>query len=141
MMVGAIDRNPAPLSPSLESAEQYDVSVILPCLNEAQTVGNCVIKATRALQGLGIRGEVVVIDNGSTDGSPEIAARSGARVVYEAQRGYGSALIRGAEEARAPFIIMADADDSFDLTDLAGFVDGLRAGADVVMGTRLRGTI
>jgi glycosyltransferase involved in cell wall biosynthesis len=121
--------------------ETCEVSVILPCLNEAETVGTCVKKAVETLQRLGVRGEVVVVDNGSTDGSPEIAARCGARVVHESRRGYGSALMRGAEEARAPFIIMADADDSYDLTDLERFIDGLREGNDLVMGTRLRGTI
>ena len=119
----------------------YDVSVILPCLNEAETVGTCVTKAVETLRRLGIPGEVVVVDNGSTDDSPEIAERCGARVVHEARRGYGSALMRGAEEAQAPFIIMADADDSYDLTDLKRFIDALHAGADVVMGSRRRGTI
>ena len=118
-----------------------EVSVILPCLNEAETMETCVTKAVSTLARLGLRGEVVVIDNGSTDGSQAIAARCGARVVQESRRGYGSALMRGAEEARAPLIIMADADDSYDLTDLERFVDGLRAGNDVVMGSRIRGTI
>jgi glycosyltransferase involved in cell wall biosynthesis len=122
-------------------AETCEVSVILPCLNEAETVGSCVTKALDTLRRLGIRGEVVLVDNGSTDGSPEIAERGGARVVRESRRGYGSALMRGAEEARSPFIIMADADDSYDLTDLERFVDGLREGNDLVMGTRMRGTI
>src|SRR6185369_17355757 len=123
------------------AGEPPQVSVILPCLNEAETMATCVGKARATLQRLGLRGEVVVIDNGSSDGSPEIAERCGARVVQESRRGYGSALMRGAEEARAPFIIMADADDSYDLTDLERFVDGLRAGNDVVMGSRIRGTI
>jgi hypothetical protein len=118
-----------------------EVSVILPCLNEAETMETCVTKAVSTLARLGLRGEVVVVDNGSTDGSQAIAARCGARVVQESRRGYGgSALMRGAEEAGAPFI-MADADDSYDLTDLERFVDGLRAGNDVVMGSRINGTI
>jgi glycosyltransferase involved in cell wall biosynthesis len=117
------------------------VSIILPCLNEAETMAACVGKALATLRRLGIRGEVVVIDNGSSDGSAEIATRCGARVVHEPRRGYGSALMRGAEEARAPFVIMADADDSYDLTDLERFIDGLTAGNDLVMGTRIRGTI
>ncbi len=123
------------------AGEGPQVSVILPCLNEAETMATCVGKARATLQRLGLRGEVVVIDNGSTDGSPEIATGCGARVVHEPRRGYGSALMRGAEEARGPFIIMADADDSYDLTDLERFVDGLNAGNDLVMGTRTRGTI
>ena len=122
-------------------ARPCDVSVILPCLNEALTVGVCVAKAMDTFRALGLHGEVVVVDNGSTDGSREIAAEAGARVVQEERRGYGSALMRGAEEARSPFIIMADADDSYDLTDLERFVAGLRAGNDVVMGSRRRGKI
>jgi len=122
-------------------ADALQVSVVLPCLNEAETMEACVTKAVETLRRLGLRGEVIVVDNGSTDGSPEIAARCGARVVHETRRGYGSALMRGAEEARAPFIIMADADDSYDLTDLARFVQGLEAGNDLVMGSRIRGTI
>lgn len=131
----------SPAEGSEDAAPGYEVSVILPCLDEAETVAICIKKALETFRHLGLRGEVLVIDNGSTDGSPEIAEGAGARVVHESRRGYGSALMRGAEEARAPFIIMADADDSYDLTDLARFVDGLRAGADLVMGNRLRGTI
>lgn len=128
-------------APASASTDQYDVSVILPCLNEAETVGGCVTKAVETLHRLGVRGEVIVVDNGSDDGSQEIAARCGGRVVHEPRRGYGSALMRGAEEARAPLLIMADADDSYDLTDLERFISGLRAGADLVMGSRRRGTI
>lgn len=123
------------------AVEAPEVSVVLPCLNEAETMEACVSKARAAMARLGISGEVVVVDNGSTDGSAEIAQRCGARVVYEPRRGYGSALLRGADEARAPFIIMADADDSYDLSDLDRFLDALRAGNDLVMGTRIRGTI
>jgi len=123
------------------AGEALEVSIVLPCLNEAETMETCVTKATQTLRALGMRGEVIVVDNGSSDGSAEIAARCGARVVHEERRGYGSALMRGAEEARAPFIIMADADDSYDLTDLERFVRGLEAGNDMVMGTRIRGTI
>ena len=137
----AVSRGVDASQPPAEMAAACEVSVILPCLNEAETVGTCVTKATTTLRRLGARGEVIVIDNGSTDGSPDIAEHCGARVVLEPRRGYGSALMRGAEEARAPFIIMEDADDSYDLTDLERFIARLRGGADVVMGSRLRGTI
>ncbi len=123
------------------TTDEFEVSVVLPCLNEAETMEACVSKARVALSRLGVAGEVVVVDNGSTDGSAEIARRCGARVVHEPRRGYGSALLRGADEARAPFIIMADADDSYDLSDLERFLAALRAGNDLVMGTRLHGSI
>jgi len=127
---GAAQREPA-----------VEVSVVMPCLDEARTVGSCVHKAVETLRTIGVRGEVIVADNGSVDGSREIAERHGARVVREDERGYGSALMRGIEAARAPFIIMADADESYDLTDLERFLAALRAGNDLVMGTRRRGTI
>jgi glycosyltransferase involved in cell wall biosynthesis len=139
--VEAVSREVDASQPPAEVVAGCEVSVILPCLNEAETVGTCVTKAVTTLRRLGIHGEVIVVDNGSTDGSPDIAEHCGARVVHEARRGYGSALMRGAEEARARFIIMADADDSYDLTDLERFIERLRGGADVVMGSRLRGTI
>jgi len=123
------------------SHDSLELSVILPCLNEAETVATCVGKAVATLQRLGIAGEVLVIDNGSSDGSPELAERAGARVVHETRKGYGSALMRGAEEARGRFIVMADADDSYDLTDLERFVAEMRRGAELVMGTRMRGEI
>ena len=117
------------------------VSVVLPCLNEAETVGICVCKALETLRRLHVGGEVVVVDNGSSDGSPAIGQRAGARVVHETRRGYGSAIMRGVEEARAPFIIIADSDDSYDLRELKPFIDHLSAGADLVNGTRLKGVI
>ncbi len=123
------------------SQDRPEVSVILPCLNEAETVGTCVATAIEALRRLGLRGEVVVVDNGSDDGSPEAARGAGARVVTEPRRGYGNALQRGAEEARAELLVMADADDSYDLSELGNFVQQLRAGADLVMGSRLLGRI
>jgi glycosyltransferase involved in cell wall biosynthesis len=121
--------------------QTLDVSVIMPCLDEERTVGTCVTKALETIGKLGLRGEVVVIDNGSSDASAAVAARAGARVLSEARRGYGSALMCGAEAARAPFIVMADADESYDLSDLARFVERLRAGNDLVMGSRRQGAI
>jgi glycosyltransferase involved in cell wall biosynthesis len=113
----------------------------MPCLNEERTVGICVEKAVRTMRELGINGEVVVADNGSTDASIEIAQRAGARVIHAALKGYGNALRTGFAEARGRYIIMGDADDSYDFTDLSRFVERLRAGADFVMGNRLKGEI
>ena len=117
------------------------LSVVIPCLNEADTVAACVDAAIDAMRSAAIEGEVVVVDNGSTDGSREIAAAHGARVVHEPIRGYGSALRRGCEEARGSYILMGDADESYDFSQIGPFVDGMREGADLVMGTRIRGTI
>jgi len=121
--------------------EKYEVSVVLPCLNEAETVGTCVRTALQTLQRLGLRGEVVVVDNGSDDGSPQIAHNAGAKVILEPQRGYGNALRRGADEAQAPLIVIADSDDSYDLSDIGRFIERLRQGADLVMGSRRLGRI
>jgi len=118
-----------------------DVSVVIPCLNEANSIGICVEKAMHAFAGAGLRGEVVVADNGSTDGSIEIAEKLGARVVRVMQRGYGSALQSGIEAARGQYIVMGDADDSYDFGEAPRFVEKLRAGYDVVMGNRFRGEI
>ena len=106
-----------------------EVSVVMPCLNEARTVGRCVAKAVRALEQLSIRGEVLVADNGSTDDSRRIALEAGARVVPVEARGYGSALMGGIAAARGRYVIMGDADDSYDFSDLGPFVDRLRAGS------------
>ena len=114
-----------------------EVSVVLPCLNEADTVGQCVQKAIRALQESHINGEVIVADNGSTDGSQAIAAGHGARVVHINDRGYGEALKGGIAAARGRYIIMADADDSYDLLELPKFIDRLREGLELVQGCRL----
>ncbi len=122
-------------------AEEREISVVLPCLNEARTIGTCVRKAMETLERLGLRGEVIVVDNASTDDSAAIAERAGARVVHEPLRGYGSAFRRGVEESTAPFVIVADADDSYDLTDLERFHAALGAGNDLVMGSRRLGTI
>jgi len=118
-----------------------EVSVVMPCLNEAETLGTCIEKARRSLAELGVEGEVVVADNGSSDGSPEIAKRLGARLVHVKERGYGSALLGGIEAARGTYVIMGDADDSYDFTALGPFVAKLREGYDLVMGNRFRGGI
>jgi hypothetical protein len=118
-----------------------ELSIVMPCLNEARTVGTCVEKAARFLASHGIRGEIIVADNGSTDGSPEIARRGGARVVHVDARGYGSALRAGIEAAAGEFVILGDADDSYDFLSLEPFVDELRRGCDLVLGNRFRGGI
>jgi len=118
-----------------------EVSVVIPCLNEEHSVGTCVTKAMRSLRENGLDGEVVVVDNGSTDRSPEVAKAAGARVVFESQKGYGSALRRGIEEAGGKYIVMADGDDTYDFLETAKFVNKLKEGYDLVMGSRFRGTI
>jgi glycosyltransferase involved in cell wall biosynthesis len=118
------------------------VSVVMPCLNEAEGVGTCVEKALAALAALGVEGEVVVVDNGSTDGSPEVAAAAGARVVNERRRGYGAAYLRGFAEARGEYLVMGDADNTYDFADVGRFLQPLLAGrCDFVMGSRFAGTI
>jgi hypothetical protein len=113
----------------------------MPCLNEAATVATCVAKARAFLERAGIRGEVVVADNGSTDGSQAAAQRAGARVVEIAQRGYGAALAGGIAAARGHYVIMGDADDSYDFSRLEDFVERLREGYSLVMGNRFKGGI
>ena len=130
-----------PIRSPRDAGEYIEVSVVMPCLNEALTVGNCVSKAVKALEDMGVRGEVVVADNGSTDGSIEIARSHGARVVQVARKGYGSALQGGIAAAYGRYVIMGDADDSYDFSRLEAFVDRLREGYDLVMGNRFLGGI
>jgi glycosyltransferase involved in cell wall biosynthesis len=118
-----------------------EVSAIMPCLNEAETIGVCVEKAVNCFAALGVRGEVVVADNGSDDGSAAIAESLGARVVREPAKGYGAALKAAVKSSRGKYCIMADSDDSYDWSSMGPFIEKLRQGFDVVMGTRLRGTI
>jgi glycosyltransferase involved in cell wall biosynthesis len=117
--------------------DELELSVVLPCLNEAETVGACVEKAMRALREGDIRGEVILADNGSTDGSREIATRLGARVVPVPERGYGAALMGGIAAARGRYVIMGDADDSYDFGEIPRFLGPLRQGYDLVQGCRL----
>jgi glycosyltransferase involved in cell wall biosynthesis len=131
--------------PSLEAPDtgspDVEVSVVMPCLNEARTLGCCIQKARSALDRLGICGEVVVADNGSSDGSLEVALAHGARVVAVPRKGYGSAVRGGIAAARGQFIIMGDADDSYDFGEIGPFVKRLLAGDDLVVGNRFKGGI
>jgi glycosyltransferase involved in cell wall biosynthesis len=122
-----------------EGKSSVEVSVVMPCLNEADTLESCIASARRALEENGISGEVIVSDNGSTDGSPETARRLGARLVPVAQRGYGNALMGGIAAAQGKFIIMADADASYDFLEIPKFVAKLREGFELVQGCRLPG--
>ncbi len=118
-----------------------ELTVVMPCLNEAETVATCVTKAVKFLADSGVNGEVVLADNGSTDGSQQLAADAGARVVPVSEKGYGNALMGGILAARGEFVIMGDADDSYDFSNLMPFVTELRNGADLVMGNRFKGGI
>jgi glycosyltransferase involved in cell wall biosynthesis len=128
-------------SASPSSSASLDVSVVIPCLNEANSLAFCINKAISAFRAAGLRGEVVVADNGSTDGSIQIAEVNGARVVRVPQGGYGAALKVGIASACGTYIVMGDADDSYDFTDVPRFVEKLREGFDMVMGNRFRGEI
>jgi glycosyltransferase involved in cell wall biosynthesis len=121
--------------------ENCELSIVMPCLNESETLATCVDKAMRFMEEHHIAGEVVIADNGSSDGSQAIAAAHGARVVPVPVRGYGAALSGGIQAARGRYVIMADADDSYDLVNLMPFVEKLREGHDLVMGNRFQGGI
>jgi glycosyltransferase involved in cell wall biosynthesis len=127
--------------PSNAQDSPVEISIIMPCLNEAETLEVCIRKAMGYLKRTGIRGEVVIGDNGSTDGSQHIALKCGARVVKVAQRGYGAALFGATLAARGKYIVMGDSDDSYDFSSLDPFVDKLRQGYDLVMGNRFAGGI
>lgn len=130
-----LDRSPNRPAPG--RADALELSIVLPCLDEAETLGTCLSKALSVLRDHAIRGEVIVADNGSTDGSRDIATALGARVVMVAARGYGSALMAGIAAARGKFVVMGDADDSYDFLQVPKFVAKLREGYDIVQGCRL----
>src|SRR3984885_2662901 len=118
-----------------------ELTILMPCLNEALTVESCILKARAYLDKRSIAGEILIADNGSTDGSQSLAQAAGARVGHIENRGYGAALIGGIEAANGRYVIMADADDSYDFTDLDGFLDRLRRGFKLVVGNRFKGGI
>jgi glycosyltransferase involved in cell wall biosynthesis len=124
-----------------EESSPLELSILMPCLNEAETIETCVLKAQSFLVRNAVSGEVLVADNGSTDGSVMLAEKLGARVIHVTLRGYGAALIGGTSAARGTYVIMADADDSYDFSNLSPFLDRLRAGYDLVMGNRFAGRI
>jgi glycosyltransferase involved in cell wall biosynthesis len=122
-------------------ASSCELTVLMPCLNEAETLARCIVKARRYIEGNGIDGEVLVADNGSTDGSQAIARAHGASVIDVREKGYGAALMAGIRAARGRFVIMGDSDDSYDFSNLGSFLTKLRDGCDLVMGNRFKGEI
>lgn len=122
-------------------SNELELTIVMPCLNEAETLAACIQKALNSLHAHNIKGEVLIADNGSTDGSQKIAADSGARVVRVEEKGYGSALMGGIVSAKGAYVIMGDADDSYDFSNLLPFMEKLRAGYDLVMGNRFKGGI
>ena len=121
--------------------KDVEISVVIPCLNEEETIGTCVKKALTAINELGVGGEVVVVDNGSNDRSAEVSRNAGARVVDQPERGYGAAYLKGFDEAKGKYVVMGDADDTYDFLDIPKFIEKLRGGADFVIGSRFRGKI
>lgn len=131
-------KSESPASQLVESpAAPLELTIVMPCLNEAETLAACIQKARLGLERAGVRGEILVADNGSTDGSVALAEKLGARVVHVKEKGYGSALRGGIEAARGKWIIMGDADDSYDFSRIEGFVQKFREQYDLVMGCRL----
>jgi len=141
--MGTAAVRPIPEGAASRTAESTTptVSIVMPCLNEEETVGTCVKKAMSWLARSGTAGEVVVVDNGSTDRSAEIASAAGARVIHERRRGYGQAYLRGFSEARGDYIVMGDADDTYDFSNLDPLLAPLANGADMVLGNRFSGGI
>ncbi len=125
----------------MNDVEKTELTILMPCLDEAETLEICIKKALDFLKRYGVVGEVLISDNGSTDGSIEIAQQAGARVVHAPLKGYGAALMHGIKEAKGTYIIMGDSDDSYDFSSLDNYVDELRNGTDLVMGNRFKGGI
>ena len=125
----------------IDKNNNLELSIVIPCLDEAETIETCIKKANKFLAENHIAGEIVVGDNGSKDGSIEIVKRNGARLVHVNKKGYGAALMGAIEASQGKFIIMGDADDSYDFSSLMPFVIKLREGYDVVMGNRFKGGI
>jgi glycosyltransferase involved in cell wall biosynthesis len=134
--MGMIEQTRSP-APARAREDRIDVSVVIPCLNEAESIEHCVRQAREVLDEHGIAGEVIVVDNASDDDSAALAAAAGARVVYEPRRGYGSAYLAGFDAARGDYIVMADADLTYDFGEIPRFVTELRAGGQLVMGDRM----
>ncbi|MBC7705748.1 MAG: glycosyltransferase family 2 protein, partial [Rhodoferax sp.] len=136
-----ISENKVQVQASRKTGPDIELTILMPCLNEARTLPACIAKAHGFLNSSGIRGEVVVADNGSSDGSQTLAAACGARVVSVPVRGYGAALIVGIAAAKGRYVVMGDADESYDFGALKSFVAELRLGSQLVMGNRFRGAI
>jgi len=126
---------------SVDCATTFELTILMPCLNEKETLGSCIAKAKASIDKHKLHAEILVADNGSTDGSQEIALREGARVIHVRRRGYGNALLSGIVAAQGKYVIMADADDSYDLSAVMPFLEKLREGYDLVMGNRFKGEI
>jgi glycosyltransferase involved in cell wall biosynthesis len=131
----------APMELPAQDGREIELSVVMPCLNEAETLGSCIVQAQQALDRANVTGEVVVADNGSNDGSIDIAEKLGARVVSVERKGYGSALMGGIAAARGKYVVMGDSDASYDFSVIPLFLEKLRAGNELVMGNRFRGGV
>jgi len=137
----AADAVGKPVRGEPDESSDVELTVLMPCLNEAETIAICIAKAMSFFARAGVRGEVLVADNGSTDGSQGLALGKGARVLSVSERGYGAALDAGIRAARSRYVILGDADDSYDFSQLDEFWSDLRAGHDLVMGNRFRGGV
>ncbi|MDZ4819647.1 MAG: glycosyltransferase family 2 protein [Planctomycetota bacterium] len=138
----ATDLSAAPAEESRSAMPSgFELTILMPCLNEAETLEVCIRKALGFLEKHNVVGEVIIGDNGSTDGSQEIARRLGARVVPVSVRGYGAAIYYGSLDARGKYVIVGDSDDSYDFSDLMPFLNALRGGCDLVMGNRFQGGV